>query len=519
MPLTVATLCQQRQLGLELLAGEGSAGNVIEAAHVCELRRPGPWLQGGELLMAIGILLPRTSTEIRGYVCHLVEARVSALALGLGQGLPYQDVPSELVAAARGEGLPLVTVPDAVPFIALTKVVFAARAAEARRELEQSMAAHRSLTAATASGRGLDGVLAAWRSATGVAAVVLDPVGRALAAVGADAPSGWEVSTVEQGCAPLLPRLAAQGMRGLVHARIGETDVELHPAGAERLRGALVLVGHVSSAARRVLPTLLSLLSIELERRHLSDEPQRRAGSQRMRRLLGDRVTDEHAVDVLASAGIVSPRVRGLAVAVNAGQATGVAGDLALALPGGLVAVRGEAVLAVAAEDVDLAAVAGRFATGLAAGIGPAVRPGAVARSVEQAIAALPTSVRLGRPAIAEEAGSMQLLLSLGDRDVVAAFAASVLAPVEAVDPEGQLARTLEAWLVANGSWEDAAAVLGVHRHTVRNRISRVEQVTGRDLSSASDRHEMWLAMRARDTVPAAVRPAGVQGMRFRPFS
>jgi PucR family transcriptional regulator, purine catabolism regulatory protein len=38
-----------------------------------------------------------------------------------------------------------------------------------------------------------------------------------------------------------------------------------------------------------------------------------------------------------------------------------------------------------------------------------------------------------------------------------------------------------------------------VHRHTLRHRLQRVEQLTGRHLDNAHDRGELWLAFEARD--------------------
>ena len=38
-------------------------------------------------------------------------------------------------------------------------------------------------------------------------------------------------------------------------------------------------------------------------------------------------------------------------------------------------------------------------------------------------------------------------------------------------------------------------------RHTLRYRIRKVEELTGRDLSSARDRIEFWLALRGRELV------------------
>jgi purine catabolism regulator len=37
------------------------------------------------------------------------------------------------------------------------------------------------------------------------------------------------------------------------------------------------------------------------------------------------------------------------------------------------------------------------------------------------------------------------------------------------------------------------------HRHTLRYRIRRVEELTGRSLDSARDRIDFWLALRGRE--------------------
>ena len=46
---------------------------------------------------------------------------------------------------------------------------------------------------------------------------------------------------------------------------------------------------------------------------------------------------------------------------------------------------------------------------------------------------------------------------------------------------------------------ERAAQALYCHRHTLRYRIKRIEQLTGRDFSQARDRIEFWLALRGRE--------------------
>lgn len=100
-----------------------------------------------------------------------------------------------------------------------------------------------------------------------------------------------------------------------------------------------------------------------------------------------------------------------------------------------------------------------------------------------------------------DDLGAFQLLLSLQDDDALASYCRRVLGPIE--EEEGgygdELVRSLDAFIEHNGHWEKAAAELYCHRHTLRYRIRRIEQLTGRDLASARDRIEFWLALRGRE--------------------
>jgi purine catabolism regulator len=99
--------------------------------------------------------------------------------------------------------------------------------------------------------------------------------------------------------------------------------------------------------------------------------------------------------------------------------------------------------------------------------------------------------------------GSFQLLLSLQDDDALRLFCDSVLGPLENGGGEygDELLRSLEVFIEQNGQWERAARELFCHRHTLRYRIRRIEELTGRDLTSARDRIEFWLALRGRELV------------------
>jgi purine catabolism regulator len=99
--------------------------------------------------------------------------------------------------------------------------------------------------------------------------------------------------------------------------------------------------------------------------------------------------------------------------------------------------------------------------------------------------------------------GAFTLLLSVQDADALRLYCESVLGPIENADERyaGELLRSLEAYIDRNGHWERAAGDCYCHRHTLRYRIKRVEELTGRDLSRASDRVELWLALRAKELI------------------
>ncbi|WP_260635286.1 PucR family transcriptional regulator [Streptomyces angustmyceticus] len=533
MPLHLSDLLARTDLRLAVTydVPPEQLARTIEAATVSDLPTPGKWLQGGELLMTIGLLLPMEPAVCRAYVRDAAEGGAACLALGLGQGLPFQEAPEPLVRAAEEAGLPLLTVPDEVPFIAVTKAVFDARADEQRALLHRAFATQRRLTAA-AAGDGLLPMLAEWTAATGVEAAVLDPLGRLLAT------SGPERRTLPAQARELLDRVAARGLRGSASSTAAGQQLEVQPLGARRLRGLLLLTGRPDDAARSVVPGLVSLLSLELERRHLSDEPERRRRSALLSELLADEdPSADRARDMLRSAGLTAERVRGVVVeaagapgtrtANGAGAATGtgtaggaadgaareMAADLALAVPGGLVRVvdgaTGPVVEAVVGEELDVREVLARFAPRCPAGIGPATAPEAVRVSLRQAAGLLAVSRAAGEPAHARQSQASRLLLDLGDGSTLHGYADSVLGPLDLADHGEELIATLAAWLETGGVWDATSRRLGVHRHTVRNRLDKAMDLTGRRLDDPDDRFDLWLATRIRRGGAPAPGPGG----------
>ena len=97
-----------------------------------------------------------------------------------------------------------------------------------------------------------------------------------------------------------------------------------------------------------------------------------------------------------------------------------------------------------------------------------------------------------------EELASHVLLLPFVPDDVRRAFTARLLDPLREYDTKhrAELVPTLEAFLSSDGSWTRCASRLHLHVNTLRYRVSRIEQLTGRDLSRLEDKLDFFLALR-----------------------
>jgi DNA-binding PucR family transcriptional regulator len=99
-----------------------------------------------------------------------------------------------------------------------------------------------------------------------------------------------------------------------------------------------------------------------------------------------------------------------------------------------------------------------------------------------------------------DEVASHELLLASVPGSVLRSFRERLLGPLVAYDEQhrAELLPTLREFLACSGSWNACAARMYVHVNTVRYRIGRIEELTGRDLSGLGDRVDFFLALRVR---------------------
>ncbi len=99
-----------------------------------------------------------------------------------------------------------------------------------------------------------------------------------------------------------------------------------------------------------------------------------------------------------------------------------------------------------------------------------------------------------------DEVASHELLLATVPSGVLRSFRERLLGPLLAYDDRhrAELLPTLREFLACSGSWNACAAKMYVHVNTVRYRIRRIEELTGRDLSRLNDQVDFFLALQIR---------------------
>ncbi|MFJ8023163.1 PucR family transcriptional regulator [Streptomyces sp. NPDC096311] len=544
---TLASIVHHSALKLTVRAGEDRLDVPVRWAHVSELADPVPYMEGGELLLITALQLDAEDPDVmRRYVKRLVGAGV--VGLGFAVGVTYDEIPKALVDAAEEEGLPLLEVPRRTPFLAISKAVSAAIAADQYRAVTAGFAAQRELTK-QALNDGPEGLLSALAGQVDGWAALYDASG----AVVATAPewAGRRAARITPDVERLRERPApASSVVG------GEDRVELHSLGTGRRPRAALAVGTAAAlgtAERYAVHSAIALLTLTTERSRSLHAAEQRIGAAVLRMLLAGQ--PEHARTVAgdlygelldapfrlilaesasasaarahadgharvaaakpSKAPVVVPDptngdpLGGLAEIVESAAAR--SGESVLVVPDGerlvVLAVDGGAAVTACGEyaaALDAARIATReqpvgdedeLVVGLSAPAGPI----AAAAAYKQAEQALSVARRRGRSLVEHEELAAGSVLPLLADDAVRAFADGLLRPLNEHDATGRgdLVASLRAWLSRHGQWDAAAADLGVHRHTLRYRMRRVEEILGRSLDDPDVRMELWLALKA----------------------
>lgn len=503
MTIAIERLLAMPDLGLRMVV-EGVTRS-IDWAHVSELTDPTPWLSGRELLLTTGLQIADDADFCLTYCRHLCKAHVAALGLSVGPGITHETLPQHLVEAAEATGLTLLEVPFRTPLEAIVRAVARMLELDRTDQLRRAIKAQGTLTASAVKPGGLNGVLHALSAVTGMWAVVSGRWGTVLA------------STVPDGAArvaKMQKQIEASGLPTLAAAASivdGDARVSILPLGVDGAILGVLTVGKensLDSFDRILLSSAVSLLSLKLEHRRRAEQATWRHGAQLLDWLIRGPVRPRdvqerlrrHDIQAREATGVVIDPVGQRPAALKDLLALELVPDVRALLIGeheGLV----RAVVLDPAPDIEMRLA--RLTEGTHVGVGHRMPIHLASLSLRHATRAMAVARARGEHIVTlASLRSFQAIVELGDPVVLRAVADAVLTPLDAYDAgldEPILVPTLREYLSGPGTAEAAAEALGVHRHTLRQRLQRIGEVSGLDLHSSNDRFELWLATRIRD--------------------
>ncbi|MEU5213157.1 PucR family transcriptional regulator ligand-binding domain-containing protein [Streptomyces sp. NPDC020742] len=551
--MRLRALLDTRSLGLRLLGGEDELDRTVRGVMTTDLRDPSRYLSGGELVLT-GLAWRREPDDSERFVRILAGAHVAGLAAGEAE---LGAIPDDLVQACQQHRLPLFAVEEAVSFASITEHVVRQVSSERAGDLAAVVDRHRRLMTSGPAGGGPEVVLDLLGSDLDLRAWVLSPTGRQIAG-STLADAGPELSG-ELAARLAGEHLAAArtGRRGPHRVTLGGATYSLFPIrnDGRDLRQTVLSdwllaveadAGDWPEERLDLLHGVTQLIAVERDRRDAARTVRRRLAQEVLELVQTGAPPAEIAARLRVAAPVLLP---GLGTAPHwqivvarvewaDGEVPG--GPVAQALleemlvdpgssgpePSDRIAVAhtgDEAValvpLPVPDESGDssaaglhaselLSAVQEPLARGLADDGRLTVGVSASVHSAEGLRGALEearharrvAAARPGRVCAAghEELASHVLLLPFVPDDVRRAFTARLLDPLRDYDRRhrAELIPTLEAFLDCDGSWTRCASRLHLHVNTLRYRVGRIEQLTGRDLSRLEDKLDFFLALR-----------------------
>jgi purine catabolism regulator len=536
--ITVQDILEIPELDLRLLAGKASTSNPVRWVHISEVPDPTRWLKGGELLLTTGYSFVGDEAQQVEQIKRLIDHNTSGL--GFGTGFSFDKVPPALIQVSEEYGFPLFEVPYHVPFLAITEAVASKIVNEQYSLLQRSLAVHEKLTKIVLEEKGLDAILSTLSALVGCAAVLFDFHGVVLCEAAYRRHLGAEM--VADLWRMIGDRRADRQNFALSMDGVG-SGVQVYPVVASHRIGAFLAVvkdsGDFSEYDRIILHNVVTVTALELVKKKAVAETEKRLAGDFFDELIASDLYEEEIARRLAFFGLdpQSPHLILLVDIDEEGEAAGERSEAA-ALDVkerlhwtvdefmarhdvlGISASRSDSVVVLVqpgkmdADQIiklagELQDVIAEMLTEITVSVGIG-RPHRQLIDLRQSYYEASYAIKIrrlkGEPRVIasfDDLGSYGLLLGLQDTLSLEVFYDSVLGRLQEYDKQNSsdLVKSLACFLEANGHWGDAAEKLYVHRHTLRYRMKRVEEITGRDLNQSQDRMEFWLALKAKELI------------------
>ena len=489
---TVRELVAARGLGIRVVDDVGSLDREIEGVHTTDLPRPSRYLLQGELVLTNGLWFPEIEPET--WVSDVASAGIAALGFGLGS--PHPAIPDDVVTSCARHLVPLLEIPEHLSFVTIADAASAVAAGDQRSKLRRHLERARAMVQAMTEGHGPAALLDVVREATGRDAALVDAAGRVVAATAEPPPPDHARNAISLGRTGRLPAEVTPGLTAF-GSSFGHRTLEL----------VLVVAAsplEIDDEGRAAINQVTDHLELHAARRRSGRGAARALALELVERSReGSLGSDDHRSRMRALSLDPAQPVLVLAAdheidEMDAAMEANAAAFASTTFDGATV------VLAQALVDDKVggvAAVLEELGGSPTLGIGtPARDPEGLGRSIGEALVAL--GLARGRPPGERvvglgQVGSVSALLGEIDGEVLRTYRDTLLEPLERWDAErgAALVGTLRSFLEHGCRWRATAAALHIHHNTLRYRLKRVEELTGRDLGLVADRLDLQIAL------------------------
>ncbi|MDF2991134.1 MAG: hypothetical protein K0S37_1648 [Microbacterium sp.] len=515
-------LLQTESLGLAAVSVPAKTlEREVTGGYITDLPDPSRFLSVGDIVLTSGMWFDGDAS-IDTFVDAVVRQRVVALVVGL---VHLGHVPDALLEAARRADLALLTISGGVSFKDVAEHIRGSQSTLDDGLAEKALQINRRLAEMAARGEGAQAVLEEFRSEFAVGCWLLDDIGT-LVAVAGSMPPRTEIGRVWNavlGGDPAYGGVLVGGARsGRTPAAAAEHTVwSIATTGGDSL-GSFVCDGdlrRLSRDAPLILDSVIAALRLDLELSARWREHSASQISELVKALADDTVApgeisarmrleglDPQDPTIVAVAEVADSRfpigaVREMSTRLLAREGTRVVGAAVdtravLLINGpGAVDMRDEVDPAAAQDCLPLLG-SRQLRVGISdarTGVGNLAAGFASARD---RLAQLQSSEPVALAASSQIRTHRAILAQLSER-ARSTYARDVLRPLHEYDARhgADLVATLRVFLTNAGAWQESARQLHLHTNTLRYRVSRIEELTGRSIASMDDRVDLFLAL------------------------
>jgi purine catabolism regulator len=473
----------------------------ITWVHSSDLADPTPFLSAGNLLLTdgsqFGLGPENENFDYPGYVLRLIRARI--IGLGFATHFLHQGTPPALALACSELGLPLIEIPDRVPFIAVIRRVADQIAEEQNRRLKWSLDAHKAISRAALKPNGLGSILIELERQLSCWVGLFDAMGKYVA-VPTQLPMADElVSSVAESVAAALK----SGKRSASNLTFGQRQVTMQTLGQSgQLRGVLALGRGVplDKAENELVASVIALASLALEQNRALDAARGHMRSGLLELLIAGsiEVAERTATQIWGKLPLEPVTVY---VTPLQEQSQYVLDSLELFCEeqrgAAFFAVHGELIVMITEASSAQGLTGVLSALGHVVGASLPVDYRKLQDALDQSSLALRRADETDAALVRFDEVLEHGMLGLLHTEKAEHVAKQVIAPLVEFDAVHgtDLVDTVRAWLENGCSWDRASKQLGMHRHTLRNRIGQAGSILHLDLESFDGRLEVWATL------------------------